>query len=411
MVHPRCAEIDCSKKDAKVCIRIQGQGRRAKSATVTTWGATTSQILELREHLLAAKVTCVVIESTSDYWKPFYYLLDEGLDMTLVNAAATRNLPGRKTDVSDVAWLADLGARGLVKALFVPPPPVRTLRDLTRTRTVITRERTREVQRLDKLLEDAGIKLSSVASDITGVSGRAMLEALIGGQHDPAVFADLAQRRMRSKIGALTEALTNRFSDHHAFMVRLFLDRIDAHTADIGRLDERIEAAMEPFHAARDLLISIPGFARIVAEIFIAETGGDMTIFPIAGHLASWAGVSPGSSEWAGRVKSTKTRPGNRYLKGALGIAALSAARSKNTYFVAKYKRIASRRGPMRAVVAVEHTMIIAAWNLLANGDFYRDPGADYYTARQPARTKARAISQLETLGYRVTLEPLTKTA
>jgi transposase len=411
VVHPRCAGIDCSKRDAKVCVRIHGQGRRAKSAVVTTWGATTGQILALREHLVAAKVTCVVIESTSDYWKPFHYLLDEELNVILVNAAAVRNLPGRKSDVSDAAWLADLGAHGLVKASFVPPPPIRALRDLTRTRTVITRERTREVQRLEKLLEDAGIKLSSVACEITGVSGRAMLEALIAGQRDPVVLADLAQRRMRSKIPALTEALQGRFNDHHAFMARLFLDRIDAHSADIARLDERIEAAMEPFSVARDLLISIPGFSRIVAEVFIAETGADMTVFPSAGHLASWAGVSPGSNESAGRVKSTKTRPGNRYLKGVLGIAALSAARSKNTYFSAKYKRIASRRGPMRAIVAVEHAMIIAAYNLLTNCDFYRDPGADYYTARQPARTKARAIDQLQSLGYRVTLEPLTQTA
>ncbi|HOB49820.1 MAG TPA: IS110 family transposase, partial [Mycobacterium sp.] len=311
VVHPRCAGIDCSKKDAKVCIRIQGRGGRAAAATVSTWGATTGQILALREHLIAAKVSCVVIESTSDYWKPFYYLLDDGLDVVLVNAASVRNLPGRKTDVSDAAWLADLGAHGLVKASFVPPAPIRALRDLTRARTVITRERTREVQRLEKLLEDAGIKLSSVASQITGVSGRAMLEALIAGQRDPATLADLAQRRMRSKIPALTEALTGRFSEHHAFMARLFLDRIDAHSADIARLDERIEAAMEPFRTARDLLISIPGFSRIVAEVFIAETGGDMSVFPSAGHLASWAGLAPGSHESAGRVKSSKTRPGN----------------------------------------------------------------------------------------------------
>lgn len=411
VVHPRCAGIDCSKKDAKVCVRIQGQGHRPRSATVTTWGATTGQILALREHLIAAKVTCVVIESTSDYWKPFYYLLDDELDVTLVNAREVRNLPGRKTDVSDSAWLADLGAHGLVKASFVPPAPIRVLRDLTRTRTVITRERTREVQRLEKLLEDAGIKLSSVASDITGVSGRAMLEALINGQRDPAVIADLAVRRMRSKIPALTDALTGRFTAHHGFMARLFLDRIDSHTADIARLDARIEEAIAPFAVARELLISIPGFSRIVAEVFLAETGGDMSVFPTAGHLASWAGVSPGSNESAGRVKSTKTRPGNRYLKGALGIAALSAARSKRTYFSAKYKRIATRRGPMRAIVAVEHAMIIAAWNLLTNAEVYRDPGSDYYTARQPAKTRARAISQLESLGYKVTLEPLTPSA
>jgi transposase len=411
VVHPRCAGIDCSKKDAKVCVRVQGQSGRAKSATVSTWGATTSQILALREHLIAAKVSCVVIESTSDYWKPFYYLLDQDLDVVLVNAASVRNLPGRKTDVSDAAWLADLGAHGLVKASFVPPAPIRALRDLTRARTVITRERTREVQRLEKLLEDAGIKLSSVASQITGVSGRAMLEALIAGQRDPAALADLARRRMRSKIPALTEALTGRFSEHHGFMARLFLDRIDAHSADITRLDERIEAAMEPFRPTRDLLISIPGFSRIVAEVFIAETGGDMSVFPSAGHLASWAGLAPGSNESAGRVKSSKTRPGNRYLKGVLGIAALSAARSKNTYFSAKYKRIATRRGPMRAIVAVEHAMVIAAWNLLTNGDFYREPGADYYTAHQPAATKARAVHQLQALGYHVTLEPLADSA
>lgn len=265
--------------------------------------------------------------------------------MILVNAAAVRNLPGRKTDVSDAAWLADLGAHGLVKASFVPPAPVRELRDLTRTRTVITRERAREVQRLEKLLEDTGIKLSSVASDITGASGRAMLEALIDGQRDPAVLAELAHGRMRQKIPALTEALTGRFSTHHAFMTRLFLDRIDSHSADIARLDARIEEAMQPFRAARDLLTSIPGFSRITAEVFVAETGADMSVFPTAGHLASWAGLSPGSNESAGRTKSTKTRPGNRYLKGALGIA--------------------TRRGPMRAIVAVEHAMVIAAWNLL----------------------------------------------
>lgn len=411
VVHPRCAGIDCSKKDAKVCVRIQGRGRRAKSATVTTWGATTSQILALREHLVAAKVTCVVIESTSDYWKPFYYLLDDELDVILVNAKAVRNVPGRKTDVSDAVWLADLGAHGLVRASFVPPAPIRALRDLTRTRTVITRERTREVQRLEKLLEDAGIKLSAVATDITGVSGRAMLEALIAGQRDPAALADLAQRRMRSKIPALTEALHGRFTTHHAFMARLFLDRIDAHSADIARLDARITEATQPFHAARDLLCSIPGISTTVAEVFIAETGADMAVFPTAGHLASWAGLSPGSNESAGRVKSTKTRPGNRYLKGALGIAALSAARTKNTYFSAQYRRIASRRGPMKAIVAVEHAMIIAAWNLLTNGDFYRDPGPDYYTRRIPTKTKAHAIAQLETLGYRVILQPLANTA
>src|SRR5664280_831966 len=326
VVHPRCAGIDVSKRDAKVCIRIQGGNGRKTSSTVTTWGSMTNQIRALRDHLAAQQVTVVIMESTSDYVRPFYYVLEADFEVLLVNAHEVKNVPGRKSDVSDAAWLADLGAHGLLRASFVPPEPIRQLRDLTRTRTHITRERTREVQRLEKLLESAGIKLSSVATDITGVSGRLMLQALIASQGaaDPGVAADLAKRRMRSKIPVLTGALNGRFIAHHAFLTRLFLDRIDAHTKDIELLSERIDGLMEPFLPARDLLESIPGFSQTVAEVFIAETGGDMTQFPTAAHLASWAGVSPGSNESAGRVKSTKTRPGNRYLKGALGVAALN---------------------------------------------------------------------------------------
>jgi transposase len=411
VIHPRCAGIDCSKKDAKVCVRVQGRGRRATTKAVTTWGSTTGEVLALREHLVAEQVSCVVIESTSDYWKPFYYLLEDALEVMLVNAKSVRNVPGRKTDVSDAAWLADLGAHGLVRASLVPPPPIRALRDLTRARTVITRERTREIQRLEKLLEDAGIKLSAVASEIVGVSGRAILEALIAGERDPVVLADLAQRRLRKKIPALTEALTGRFSDHHAFMARLYLDCLDDHSAKIARLDERIAEAMTPFAAARELLTSIPGFSVRIAEVFIAETGADLTAFPTAAHLASWAGVAPGCNESAGRIKSAATRPGNRYLKAALGIAALSAARSKNTYYNAKFSRIASRRGRMVALVALERTMITDAYNILCNGAFYRDPGPDYYTRHQPVKAKNRAIKQLQNLGYNVTLEPRTDAA
>jgi transposase len=411
VIHPRCAGLDISKRDAKVCVRIQGCSGKPTSSTVTTWGATTGQVLALREHLSEQGVTCVVMEATSDYWRPFYYLLEEQFEVMLVNARDVKTVPGRKSDVSDAAWLADLGAHGLVRASFVPPEPIRALRDLTRARTVITQERTREIHRLEKLLEDAGIKLSSVATDITGVSGRAMLEALIAGRDDPAALAELAKGRLRSKVPALTEALRGHFTTHHAFMARLFLDRIDAHTADIARLSARIDEAMAPFRDARELLTSIPGFSTTVAEVFLAETGGDMSVFPTAGHLASWAGAAPGSNESAGRVKSAKTRPGNRYLKGALGVAALSAARSKGTYFSAKYKRITARRGPMKALVAIEHAMLVAAWNMLADGAFYRDPGADYFTRHVPAKTRARAIAQLEALGYHVTIEPLADTA
>ena len=394
-----------------MCVRIQGHDNRRTTSTVTTWGAMTNQILALREHLVEQKVTCVVTEATGAYWKPFFYLLEDAVPVMLVNARDARNMPGRKTDVSDSAWLADLGAHGLLRGSLVPPEPIRQLRDLTRARTAITRDRARQVQRIEKILEDAGIKLSSVATDIMGVSGRAMLQALIDGRDDPAVMADLAKRRMRSKIPALTEALTGRFTPHHGFLIGMHLNLIDEYANSLAELDARIEETMKPFRAARELLVSIPGISTTVAEVFIAETGADMSVFPTAGHLASWAGTAPGSNESAGRVKSTKTRPGNRYLKNALGIAALAASRSENTYFSAKYKRIATRRGPMKALVAVEHAMLVAAWNMLTNGDFYRDPGADYFTRRIPAKTKARAIGQLESLGYRVTLEPLADTA
>ena len=406
VIHPRCAGIDVSKRDAKVCVRIAGAGRRGATSTVTTCGAFTNQVLALRDHLIEAQVTLVVMEATGDYWKPFYFLLEDGLNVMLVNARHVKNMPGRKSDVSDAAWLADLGAHGLVRGSFVPPAPIRQLRDLTRTRTAITRERGREVQRLEKLLEDAGIKLSSVASDINGVSGRAMLEAMIAGQRDPAVLADLAKRRLRSKIPALTEALTGRFSEHHAFLARVHLDLIDRHTQAIDEVTDRIEQVIEPFRGFRELICTIPGINTLVADVITAETGADMSRFPTASHLASWAGTCPGSNESAGRVKSTKTRPGNPYLKGALGVAAMSAARSKNTYLGVKYRRIASRRGPMKAIVAIEHAILTAIWNMTATGALYDDPGPDFYTRRNPDKAKRRAIEQLRVMGYTVTLEP-----
>ena len=407
LVHPRCAGIDISKRDAKVCVRVQPPTRTKSRSTVTTWGSMTSQILALRDHLISEGVTLVVMEATSDYWRPFYYVLDDGpFEMMLVNARHVKNLPGRKTDVSDAAWLAQLGAHGLVRGSFVPPEPIRQLRDLTRTRTSVVRERAREIQRLEKLLEDSGIKLSSVASDITGVSSRAMLEALVVGERDPEVLAEMAKRCLPSKIPELIEALTGRFNDHHAFLVKLHLGLIDQHTLAIDELTERIEVVIEPFRNARDLIVTIPGISTKVADVIIAETGADMNRFPTAGHLASWAGTCPGSNESAGRVKSTRTRPGNPYLKGALGIAAMAAARSKGTYYSAKYRRIASRRGPIKAVVAVEHTMLVAIWNMLQTGETFSDLGPDYYIRQTPDKAKRRALEQLRNLGYTVTLEP-----
>ena len=407
----RCAGLDVSKRDAKVCVRVTGPGGKVTMDT-TTWTSMTNQVRELAQYLLGEHVQLVIIEATSDYWRQFYFLLeDAGLNVELVNARDARNLPGRKTDVSDAAWLAQLGAYGLVRGCFVPPADIRRIRDLTRARTAITDERSREIQRLEKMLEDSGIKLSSVATDITGASGRAMLEALISGQDDPAVLADLAKTRMRPKIPALIEALTGRFNDHHAFMARLFLDRVDAHTKDLQRVDARIEELMAPFQGARELLTSIPGVSGLVADVIIAETGADMSVFATPGHLASWGGTAPGANESAGRVKSTKTRPGNRYLKRALGTAAMAVSRSQTTYLGAKYRRIKARRGPMKALVAVEHSILTAAWHMLTTGEVYRDPGPDYFIKRQPARTRARAVQQLEELGYTVTLEPHTQAA
>jgi transposase len=407
VVHRRCAGMDISKKDAKVCVRIAGAGGRKTTETVTTWGSMTSQILALRDHLIAQQVTCVVLEATGDYWKPFYYLLEDipGAEIMLVNARHVKNLPGRESDVADATWLAQLAAHGLVRGSFVPPEPIRQLRDLTRARTAITRERSREAQRLEKLLEDASIKLSAVASDILGVSGRAMLEALIAGDRDPARMADLAKRRMRSKIPQLTEALAGRFSAHHAFLARVHLDLIDQHTAAIGQLTERIEAAMEPFRPFRDLICSIPGISTLTADVIVAETGADMTRFPTAGHLASWAGTTPGSNESAGKVKSSRTRPGNPYLQGALGAAAMACAQNPGTYLGAKYRRIATRRGPQKANVAVQHAMLTAIWNMGTSGAFYDDPGGDYFTRLNPDRARNRAIRQLQAMGYHVNLE------
>ena len=308
----------------------------------------------------------------------------------------------------------------------MPPAPIRVLRDLTRARSTITRARTKEIQRLEKLLEDTGIKLSAVASNIVGVSGRAMLEALIAGERDPAVLADLAKRQMRAKIPALTEALRGRFTDHHAFMVRLYLDRIDAHAADIARLDARIEEAMQPFRPVRELLMSIPGWSQVVADVFIAETGADMSVFPTAAHLASWAGVVPGCDESAGlgqigghpsRQPASQSRP---RCRGPVGGAhqrhllrrPLPAHRLPRR---AAQSRRSKTRGMsiarMTALVAIEHKMLTDAWHMLTNGAFYHDPGPDYYIRHHPGRTKAKAIKQLETLGYKVTLEPLTEVA
>jgi transposase len=405
VVYRRCAGIDIGKRDAKVCVRVQGRGQTPTAVTITTCSSSMPQIMRLRARLVAEGVQRVVMESTSDYWRPFFYVLAEQLDVALVKASDVKAMPGRKSDVSDAEWLADLAAHGLVRASFVPAENQRQLRDLTRARTRLLGDRAREVQRLEKELEDACIKLSAVATHLQGASARLMLQALIDGVEDPAAIADLAKGRMRPKIGQLTEALTGRFTDHHRFMVEFRLQRIDAATADLAVLDARIDHLIitEGFGPARDLLLSLPGLGKRGAEEVVAEIGIDMTVFPSPQQLASWAGVAPGSHESAGKRRNVKTRSGNRYLKRSLGIAAQAAVKCKTGFLPVRFRRLAARRGYKKALVATEHTMITAIWHMLSTGEYYRDLGSDYYTRRTPDRVIRRRIADLEAAGYTVT--------
>lgn len=408
VVCARCAGLDVSKKDAKVCVRVQGRGSSRTTTRVTTWSSMMPEIIRLREELVAQQVELVVMESTSDYWRPFFYVLSEALPVMLVRASDVKRMPGRKTDVSDAEWLADLAAHGLVRASFVPPEPLRQLRDLTRARVGLLAERTRELQRLEKDLEDACIKLSSVVSDLQGVSARAMLQALVDHEHDPKVMAELARGRMRPKVDQLTSALEGRFTDHHRFMVSFRLGRIDQASADIARLDERIDALIDEqgLSVARELLESVPGIGKHGAEELLAEIGADMGVFPTAGALASWAGVAPGSHESAGQRHPVAVRPGNRYVKRTLGIAAKSAARMRNSFLAARFTRVCARRGYGKALVAIEHSMIVAIWHILSTGEYYHDLGGDYYTRHAPNQTIRRKIRDLQAAGYRVEAAP-----
>jgi transposase len=348
------------------------------------------------------------MESTGVYWKPVYYGL-EGLfdELWLVNARHVKNVPGRKTDMADAEWLADVAAHGMVRPSFVPPPPIRELRELSRYRKTQVTMRGQEVQRLEKVLQDAGIKISSVASRVLGTSTRAMIEALIAGERDPAVLAAKALGRMRPKIAALTEALAGRFGAHHAAVARAILDHIDFLDRNIAALDQQIAARLEPFRAAVNLLMTIPGVARGVAEVFVAETGADMSRFATAGHLAAWAGVAPANHESAGKRRPAGTRHGGTWLRRALIEAAKSASRSQGSYLSAQYRRIAARRGPNKATVAVAHSILIAAWHILTTGQPYQDLGPDWFSSRRsPEHETRRLIARLEALGHTVTLTP-----
>jgi transposase len=409
LLHERCAALDIGKRDLKACVRAPSpKGKRSRRQDIRTFATTTNALLALRDWLVAEQVSLVVMEATGDYWRGAFYLLEDCLNVILVNAAHAKGLPGRKTDVCDAAWLCQMGECGLLRASFVPPEPIRHLRDLTRYRTTLAAERTREAQRLEKELEDAGIKLSTVATDILGVSGRAMLTALIDGERDVRVLAEMAKARMRPKIPQLVEALTGNFGEHHAFLCRLHLERIDQLSASILALSSRIEEQMRPFTRQLDQLTTIPGVGQSVAEVIIAETGGDMSRFPTAAHLASWAGVCPGHHESAGKRRSGKTRHGNRWLVSALGTAAMAAARTKDTtYLGARYRRLAPRLGKKKAIVAVEHSILTAIWHMLTDDIGYHDLGGDYFARLDPERAMRRIVQQANALGFTVRFDPI----
>jgi transposase len=405
VMYQRVAGIDVSKSDAKVCIRVPSLQRNRYHCDVTTWGATVPEIMNLCEHLNRANLDLVVMESTSDYWKPFFYLMEETINVQLINARQARNLPGRKTDVSDATWLAKTGSWGLLRPSFVPPPQIRGLRDLTRARSTITHYRASELQRLEKYLENTGSKLSCVVSDLDGVSSKLILRALTEGERDPHVLAALAKGRLKNKIEQLEQALTGiRFTTHDVFMITLHLDELDAQQARLDALDQEITAVFAPFRLELELLSTIPGVNTTIAEVIIAETGADMSAFPTPANLASWAGVCPGNNESAGRHKPAPTKDGNKYLKESLGQAALNIAKQKTGFLSTRYKKIANRRGKPRAIVATEHTIVTAIWNMLANGECYAEPQQHRYEEARNDHTRQHAINQLTKLGYTVTL-------
>lgn len=400
----RCCGLDVHRDTVAACVRVPDpSGRRAQ--TVQTFGTTAANLLALRDWLEAQGVTHVAMESTGVYWRPVYYVLEEGFTCLLVNAAHLKHVPGRKTDVRDCAWIAQVLEHGLLRGSFVPPAPIRELRDLTRYRKSVIQERTRHANRLHKTLEDAGVKLASVANDILGVSGRAMLEALVHGTTDPAVLADLARGALRKKLPALRQALAGRFRDHHAFLVGQMLAHLDYLDEAIATVSDRLGELLAPFAETLARLDAIPGISRRTAEVLIAELGVDMTVFPTAGHVASWAGLCPGNNESAGKHRSGKTRKGDRWLRTALTEAALGAIRKRDSAFGARYRRIMRHRGHKKAVVAVAHALLVTVYHVLARQTAYQEPGGDYYDRRHAQRVARRAVATLERQGYRVTIE------
>jgi transposase len=404
IVHTHCAGLDVHKKTVVAAVIVpDDKGNLRKE--VRTFGTMTSDLLALSDWLMDCGVTYVAMESTGEYWKPVFNILENNFEVLLVNAQHIKAVPGRKTDVKDSEWIAELLRHGLLKASFVPPLGQRELRDLTRSRSTFVRTRATLVNRVHKVLEGANIKLGSVASDVMGISGRAMLAAIVQGQSNPAEMAELARGRMREKRDLLTKALEGRVQAHHRFVLTELLAQIDSLDETIERFNAQIEVYCRPFEEAVTLLDTIPGVGRETAEIIVSEIGTDMSRFPTADHLASWAGVAPGNNESAGKRRSGKTTQGNKVLGAALNQAAHAAAGTKDTYLSAQYRRLAARRGKKKAIVALEHTILVIAYHLIQRKEPYRELGGNYFDKRRPEVTANRLVKRLEQLGYSVSLQ------
>ena len=411
----RCAGVDIGKAEVVACVRTPAPGGKGRRKETRTFPSFTADLEAMADWFAVQGVTEVVMEATGSYWKPVWYLLeDRGFDQKLVNAQHLKILPGRKSDVLDAEWLAELLEHGMLRGSFVPPTAIRELRDLTRYRKRLTQARTAEFQRIEKTLEDASIKLDVVASDLLGVSGRLMLKALIAGERDPDVLAEMAKGVLRKKIPELREALRGRFRGHHAILVGIALEHAEYLEASIARLDDQVDRLFAnntsetgvPFVEARDRLATIVGVGKRAAESIIAEIGVDMSRFPTAGHLASWAGMAPGNNITGGKRKSGKTTPGDKWLAEILNQCAWAAARSRDNYLSSQFWRLARRIGKKKAAVAVGHSILVICWHLLTERCDYQDLGGDYFTRRtNPDRRRDHHIQQLHTLGYRVTLD------
>lgn len=410
ILYKSCCGLDVHKKMIVACLRRTDEAGKV-GKQVRTFGTTTSELLSLSDWLVEAGCTHVAMEATGVYWKPVYNILEGQMELLVVNAQHIKAVPGRKTDVKDAEWIAELLQHGLLKASFIPPQSQRDLRDLTRYRTTLVRERARIVNRLQKVLEDANLKLAGVATDVMGVSGRAMLEALLAGQTDTGQLAELAKGRLRKKIPQLKEALTGRVREHHRFMLSEQLSHIDYLDEAIERLNAEIGERLRPFEPEIQLLDTLPGVNRQTAEELIAEIGTDMSRFPDGHHLASWAGMCPGHNESGGKRKSGKTRKGNRWLRSTLVEAAHGAAHTKDTYLASQYHRLVGRRGKKRALVAVGHSLLVISHYVLKRRQAYYDLGSNYFEELHRQRMERNLVKRLENLGYKVTLEALSPAA